>query len=93
MSVHLRNYWNAKLPDLIEFGFILDFKRYFQLQSTFRSHASALEYHDHVDAHINEELQCKALYGPVTEPPFPVHISPLMIREKQNSCNNGPELA
>ena len=71
--------------DLIQFGFPLDFNREFILQSTFENHTSALKYENHVDAYIQEELQHKALYGPFNKPPFPVHISPLMTREKQNS--------
>ena len=34
---------------------------------------------------LQYELQHNALYGPFDNPPFPVHISPLMTQEKQNS--------
>ena len=77
--------WDSHLLDLIQFGFPLDFNREFALQSAFENHASALKYEEHVDVYIQEELQHNALYGPFDNPPFPLHISPLMTREKQNS--------
>ena len=39
---------------------------------------------------FQEELQYGALYGPFDELPFPVHLSPLMPRAKQNSDKQSP---
>ena len=39
-----------------------------------------------VDTYIQEELKYGVLYGPFQDLPFPVHISPLMAREKQGSA-------
>ena len=83
---HLRNYWDQQLPDLLQFGFPLDFHRDSVLSSSSTNHTSASQFQADVDAYINEELTHGAIYGPFDNPPFPVHISPLMTREKQNSA-------
>ena len=82
---HLRDYWDRQLPDLIKYGFPLDFDRSKPLQPTYDNHASATQYIDCVEQYINEELQYGAIYGPFKDLPFPVHVSPLMTRPKQNS--------
>ena len=82
---HLRDYWDRQLPDLIKYGFPLDFDRSKPLQPTYDNHASAIQYIDCVEQYINEELQYGAIYGPFKDLPFPVHVSPLMTRPKQNS--------
>ena len=73
------------LPDLLEYGFPIDFDRNSALTSTFVNHTSALQNWDHVAKYISEELQHEAIMGPFTKPPFPIHISPLMTRDKQDS--------
>ena len=83
----LENYWDQQLPDLIAFGFPLDFDRSNVLTSSFENHTSATDHVAHIDRYIQEELQHKALYGPFESVPFKVHVSPLMTREKQNSDN------
>ena len=40
---------------------------------------------DHIDQYLSEELKYGAIYGPFKQLPFPVHISPLMTRPKQNT--------
>ena len=40
---------------------------------------------EHVAKHFTEELQHEAIMGPFTEPPFPIHVSPLITRDKQDS--------
>ena len=56
------------------------------ITSSYANHTSADQFKTHVDAYINEELSHGAIYGPYYELPFPVHISPLMTGEKQNSA-------
>ena len=83
---HLTTYWDQQLVDLIRFGFPLDFDRNSTLLSSCQNHASAIEHVHHVDAYIAEELKYGAMYGPFYQLPFPVHVSPLMTREKQDSA-------
>ena len=82
---HLRNYWDKQLPDLINYGFPLDFDRNSILQPTYENHTSANQYRDQIDEYLAEELSHGAIYGPFKQLPFPVHISPLMTRPKQNT--------
>ena len=49
---YLVDYFDQQLPDLIEFGFPLDFDRSRDLQSTLVNHASARLYPEHVDRSI-----------------------------------------
>ena len=83
---YLKDYWDQQLPDLLQFGFPLDFHRGGVITSSHVNHASANQFQNHMDAYIKEELTHNAIYGPFHDPPFPVHISPLMTREKQNSA-------
>ena len=82
---HLQDYWDQQLPDLINYGFPLNFDRKSNLQSTYHNHTSAIQYMDHIDQYLSEELKYGAIYGPFKQLPFPVHISPLMTRPKQNT--------
>ena len=82
---YLTHYWDQQLPDLIQYGFPLDFNRNSNLVSTHVNHTSAIEYEQHIDQYIAEELKYGALYGPFEDTPIPVHVSPLMTRAKQNS--------
>ena len=82
---YLANFWDKQLPDLIEFGFPLDFCRGGTLQSTEKNHLSALQNTTHVEQYIMEELSYGAIHGPYQEKPFPMHVSPLMVRDKPNS--------
>ena len=82
---HLRDYWDQQLIDLIEYGFPLDFDRSLQLGHTVENHTSALQFSDHVDQYIADELQHGALLGPFHHKPCTLHISPFMTREKSNS--------
>ena len=75
------------MPDLIQFGFPLDFDINCPLSSSDVNHASALNYERHVDAYIQEGLEHGALYGPFQDLDFEIHVPPLMTREKQNSTN------
>ena len=84
--IYLKDYWDQQLPDLLQFGFPLDFHRDSIITSSHANHTSANQFHTDVQAYINEELAHGAMCGPYNDPPFPVHISPLMTREKQNSA-------
>ena len=82
---YLTQYWDQQLPDLIQYGFPLDFNRNSNLVSTYVNHTSAIEHEQHIDQYIAEELKYGALYGPFQDTLIPVHVSPLMTRAKQNS--------
>ena len=81
---YLNQYWDKQLPELIQFGFPLDFDRRQPHFSTDKNHTSALENQQHVAHYISEELSYGALYGPFKQIPFVAHMSPLMVRDKQN---------
>ena len=59
----LTSYWDQQLPDLIKYGFPLDFDRKFPLSSSKTNHTSAVQHKTHVDAYIKEELEHVALYN------------------------------
>ena len=82
---YLVDYFDQQLPEMIEFGFPLDFDRSRNLQSTFVNHASARLYPDHVDKYIEEEVGFQAMLGPLDTKPFDIHISPFMTRAKSDS--------
>ena len=82
---HLKSYWDQQLPDLISYGFPLDFDRNSPLQDTLENHKSALEFPLDIQKYIDEELQFGAMVGPFPQYPIPTHVSPLMTRSKQNS--------
>ena len=65
---HLVDYFDQQLPDLIKFGFPLDFDRSRDLQSTFVNHASARLYPDHVDKYIEEEVGISSLLTAIYHP-------------------------
>ena len=61
---YLTQYWDQQLPDLIQYGFPLDFDRNSNLVSTYVNHTSAIEHEQHIDQYIAEELNmvlCMAL--------------------------------
>ena len=82
---YFTDYWDQQLPDLIQYGFLLDFDRSFTLSSSKTNHTSAIEHGTHAEAYIKEELEHGALYGPFQDLEFQIHVSPLMTRGKQNS--------
>ena len=63
----------------------MDFNREQPLQSTVDNHTSALEYKNDIEKDLSTELQHKAIIGLFVQPPFPIHVSPLMTRPKQDS--------
>ena len=82
---YLKHYWDQQLPDLLEYGFPLDFDRNCQLQRVDSNHKSADIHLNHVKAYVQEQLSHKAIIGPFEELPGSFHISPLMTRDKQDS--------
>ena len=82
---YLSNYWDVQLLDLLEYGFPLDVDRDTVLISTETNHASALQNSSHVQAYIQEELSFQAMLGPFQAKPISLHVSPLMVRDKQDS--------
>ena len=82
---HLNRFWDKQLPDLIEYGFPLDFCRDGILHPSDTNHMLALQNTSHVEQYILEELSYGAIHGPYHEKPFPMHVSPLMVRDKPNS--------
>ena len=84
-KLHLAEYWDQQIVDLLHYGFPLDFNRDCPLVPTEVNHASALQNSHHVKSYLQEELNHRVILGPFKEPPFPIHVSPLMVRDKQNS--------
>ena len=82
---YLSDYFDQQLPDLIEFGFPLDFDRKQVLGITEDNHPSAKQFPQDIEAYISEELSYGAMMGPFHEPPFPLHISPFLTRDKPGS--------
>ena len=81
---YLDQYWDKQFVDLLEFGFPLDFDRNITLNSTEVNHNSALQYPDHVQAYLEDEIKYGAIYGPFDTVPFPCHVSPFLTRDKPN---------
>ena len=84
---HLQDYWDHQLPDLIEYGFPIDFDRSRPLISTEVNHASGNDCGNDIEQYLREEVAFNAIYGPFQEKPFHMHISPMMTQEKQGSDN------
>ena len=84
---HLSNYWDQQLCDLLEFGFPLDFDRNCTLNSTEVNHTSAIQNSQHISQFIQEEIDHNAMLGPFDSKPIRMHVSPLLVRDKQN-CNS-----
>ena len=79
------NYFDQQLPDLIKLGFPLSFDRNLDLTSTSRNYPSAIQFIDHVDKYIQEELSYQAIISPFDEIPFKMHISPFISRDNTGS--------
>ena len=82
---HLSNYWDQQLCDLLEFGFPLDFEWNCILNSTEINHTSAIQNSQHISHFIQEEIDYNAMLGPFDSKPIHMHVSPLLVRDKQNS--------
>ena len=55
------------------------------MQATEVNHTSAITYSQHIDKYLQDELQFGAIHGPFDSKPFPLHVSPLMTREKSGT--------
>ena len=84
---YLKNYWDQQLCDLLEFGFPLDFDRSCQLDSTEENHTSANENMEEIVKFLEEERQYQVILGPFDTKPIDMHVSPLLVRDKQNSTS------
>ena len=84
-AFYLKNYWDWQIPLFVKFGFPLDIDRDQPIFSEKINHKSALEHPSHVEKYIAEEIQHGAIMGPFNSPPFPLHTSPFLTREKSNS--------
>ena len=83
---YLTNYCDKQLGLLIRFGFPLDFDHKIPLKMNESSHKSAVDFQDHVELYLQEEMNYGAILGPFKDPPIKqMHISPFMTREKANS--------
>ena len=82
---YLANYWDQQLCDLLEYGFPLDFDRKCPLNSVEENHTSANDNTGHISKFLEEELQYQAILGLFHKKPIDMHISPLLVRDKQNS--------
>ena len=84
---YLSDYWDKQLPDLINYGFPIDFDRTCPLLSTDNNHSSAQQFPKDIEIYLDNEVAYNAMYGPFTDKPIDMHISPLMTREKPGSDN------
>ena len=84
---YLSDYWDKQLPDLIDYGFPIDFDRTCPLLSTEKNHSSAQQFPRDIEAYLDNEVTYNAMYGPFHKKPISMHISPLMTREKPGSDN------
>ena len=82
---HLVDYWDKQLPDLIKYGFPIDFDRSCVLSSSENNHSSAQQFSRDVGVYLDNEVAYDAMYGPFNENPIKMHISPLMTRDKLGS--------
>ena len=83
-----KDYWDWQLQLFLKFGFPMDFKgKLSDLKNATSSHASALQFPEHVSMYLEDELGHKAIYGPYDHKPFGelTHISPFITRKKTNS--------
>ena len=81
---HLRDYWDSQICDSLKYYFPLGFDRSCPLLSREVNHSSPDRYSQFVNEYLAEELQFKAILGPFPMKPIQIHVSPLMIRDKQN---------
>ena len=84
-ATYLQDYWDWQLPFFIKFGFPLDIKNTSKIISEKINHKSAIDFLDHVDFYISEEKKFDSLLGPYENPPFDLHTSPFLTRDKSSS--------
>ena len=82
---YLSDYWDWQIPFFVKFGFPLDIDRKKRLQSDLINHKSALQFPEHVEHYLKEEIKHQAILGPFSTPPIPLHTSPFLTREKSGS--------
>ena len=83
-----QEYWDWQLPLFLKYGLPMDFKGDMSvLKNAETSHASALQFPEHVSMYLNDEIAHKAIYGPEKHKPFGnlTHVSPFITRHKADS--------
>ena len=75
---YISDYWDKQLPDLLEYGFPLDFDRECPLSSSEDNHFSAYQFSRDIDMYLNKEVAYNAMLCPFTNKPIDMHVSPLM---------------
>ena len=84
----LEGYWDTQLIELIRYGFPMDFNRQSPLRWEDKNHNSALQFPQHVDAYLTEEVEFGAIQGPYIKNPIEdCHFSPFLTREKSNASH------
>ena len=73
--MHLSNYWDQQLFDLLYFGSPLDFNGNIPLKGEEVNDNSAVQHPRYIEAYLSEKLAHKAIVGPFKEHPCPVHHS------------------
>ena len=67
-----RDYWDYQLPFFLKYYFPLDFPTEFEkkLQPTYTSHASAVNFPEHVTHYLHTEIGHEAIHGPYKDSPY-----------------------
>ena len=73
---YLTNYWDKQLGFLIRYGFPLDFHHNTPLKSNEVNHKSAVDFQEHVELYLQEEMAHGAILGPFKDPPLSNCTSP-----------------
>ena len=73
---YLSDYWDKQLPDLIDFGFIIDFDRTCTWLSTDNNRSSTQQFPQDIEVYLDNEVAYNAMYGPFIEKPMQMHTSP-----------------
>ena len=84
---YLKDYWDWQVAFFVKFGFPLDICNSKILLSDPGNHPSAEKFPDHIDYYLKEELKHNAILGPFKHPPFKLHTSPFLTRERSDSDN------
>ena len=85
LAEYLKDYWDWQLPLLVKFGFPLDIDSSKVIETDQINHKSALMFKEHVNHYIETEKKHKAILGPFDIPPFKLHTSPFLTRDKSSS--------
>ena len=80
---YLKHYDFQILSEYLQFGYLLSIDyNLLQFNNKVVNHPSAYQYTQGVDKYFKEEVELKAMVGPIKETSFAIHYSPLMARSK-----------